>query len=128
MNKRKRLFAAWLCTLLVIPTAVSCADGNAAPTKDTAGTENQSETVKEETVDPTQAALNNATAKLDGTDYAGYTFRIMDRSEEQDPNWETIDVWSESENGDTINDAVYQRNRLLEENLNIKITNFFLKL
>lgn len=122
MNKRKRLFAAWLCTLLVIPTAVSCADGNAAPTKDTAGTENQSETVKEETVDPTQAALNNAIAKLDGKDYAGYTFRIMDRSEEQDPNWETIDVWSESENGDTINDAVYQRNRLLEENLNIKIT------
>jgi len=122
MKKNARMLAAWLCTLLVIPTVMSCADTSAeqtdADTQDTgAATQNV-----QETLDPTQAALDAAVAKLSGVDYGGHDFRIMDRSDEQDPNWETIDVWAEAESGDTINDAVYQRNRILEENLNIKIS------
>ncbi len=120
MKKNTRLLAAWLCTLLVIPTVMSCADTTAEQTgAETQGTVTTAE--PEETVDPTQAALNAAVAKLQGNDFGGHEFRIMDRSDEFDPNWETIDVWAEAESGDTINDAVYQRNRLLEENMNIKI-------
>ena len=121
MKKNTRLLAAWLCTLLVIPTVMSCADTSAGQTgADTQKADTAAETV--ETVDPTQAALDAAIAKLSGNDFGGHEFRVMDRSEEQDPNWETIDVWAEAESGDTINDAVYQRNRILEENLNIKIS------
>jgi len=121
MKRNARALAAWLCTLLVIPTVMSCADTSASG--DSVVTDAGAQTTEAvETVDPTQAAISAALAKTEGVDYAGHEFRIMDRSEEQDPNWETVDVWAEAENGDTINDAVYQRNRLLEENLNIKIT------
>lgn len=121
MKKNTRFLAAWLCTLLVIPTVMSCADTSAEQTG--AETQNADTTAQAvETVDPTQAAIDAAVAKLQGNDFGGHEFRIMDRSDEQDPNWETIDVWAEAESGDTINDAVYQRNRLLEENLNIKIS------
>ena len=54
-------------------------------------------------------------------DYNGYVFTVMDRSAEADPNWVTVDVFSEGENADPINDAVYQRNRIIEEAFNIKI-------
>ena len=121
MKKNTRMFAAWLCTLLVIPTVMSC--GSTEPTQTDVQTQDTAaKTEAVETVDPTQAALDAAVAKMQGNDFGGHEFRIMDRSDEQDPNWETIDVWAEAESGDTINDAVYQRNRLLEENLNIKIS------
>ena len=114
--------AALLLTMLLIPAAVSCGSADNTETKDTAGVQDVTTAAPEETVDPTQAALDNAIAKLDGIDYQGYEFRIMDRSAEQDPNWETIDVWVEAETGDTIDDAVYKRNTLLEDAMNIKIT------
>ena len=119
---KNRWIAACLCTLLLIPATASCADASGVQT-DTkpVDTANVTEAVQE-TEDPTQAALNAAVAKMQGKDYGGHEFRIMDRSDEYDRNWETIDVWSEAESGDTINDAVYQRNRLLEENLNITIS------
>ncbi len=120
MKKNTKMLAAWLCTLLVIPTVMSCADTSGTQTDaQTQSTETTAAPV--ETVDPTQAALDAAIAKMQGKDFGGHEFRIMDRSDEQDPNWETVDVWAEAESGDTINDAVFQRNRILEENLNIKI-------
>ena len=121
MNKN-RWIAACLCTLLLVPTMASCGDvaGTQTDTKpvDTAAITD----AVEETVDPTKAALDAAIAKMQDMDFGGHEFRIMDRSDEHDPNWETIDVWAEAESGDTINDAVLQRNRIIEENLNIKIS------
>ncbi len=120
MKKNKRVLAAWLCTLLLVPAVASCGDaadttvGDTTPvTVDTAAA---TEAVTEA---PT---LEGAIARMEGTDFGGYEFRVMDRSEEADPNWVTIDVYSEGEDGDTINDAVYQRNRALEEGMNIKIS------
>ncbi|MBQ7983968.1 MAG: extracellular solute-binding protein, partial [Clostridia bacterium] len=75
-----------------------------------------------EALSPEQQALTEALRGLDGVDMGGYNFRIMDRNSEESVNWMTIDVWAESETGDTITDAVYQRNRYLEENMNIVIS------
>ncbi|MGM9625047.1 MAG: hypothetical protein ACI3XM_04980 [Eubacteriales bacterium] len=117
MISNKRMIAACLCTLLLIPSAASCADAGQNPIQPQDDTKALTdETVSEQSADSLQGAI----AKLDGLDFGGYAFRILDRSEE-DPNWFTIDVYAESENGDVINDAVYQRNRYLEENLNIRI-------
>ncbi|MBQ7931698.1 MAG: extracellular solute-binding protein [Clostridia bacterium] len=120
MNHAKRHLAAWLCTLLVIPAAVSCADAGTVtetPTTDTAAAD--TEVVTEAVM---EATLEGAIARMEGTDFGGYEFRVMDRSDEADPNWVTIDVWSEGEDGDTINDAVFRRNRALEEGMNIVIS------
>ena len=121
MKRNNRVLAAWLCTLLLVPAVVSCAN-----TADTA-TADTTPVTGGETAPVTEAVteaptLEGAIARMEGTDFGGYDFRVMDRSDEADPNWVTIDVWSEGETGDTINDAVYQRNRALEEGMNIVIS------
>ncbi|MBQ7931697.1 MAG: hypothetical protein IJ334_11855, partial [Clostridia bacterium] len=103
---KNRWIAACLCTLLLIPATASCADASGTQTDTTPIDTANVTDAAQETLDPTQAALDAAVAKMEGKDFGGHEFRIMDRSEEQDPNWETIDVWAEAESGDTINDAV----------------------
>ena len=120
MNNAKRRIAAWLCTLLVIPAVVSCAD-TTDPVQ-TPTTDNGFSTTEVVTEAVTEATYEGAIARMEGTDFGGYEFRVMDRSDEADPNWVTIDVWSEGETGDTINDAVYQRNEKIESRFNTKIS------
>ena len=121
MNAKLRLLAAWMCTLLVIPAVVSCGDTSGTAGEDTATVSGGDSAAVTEAV-TAEPTLEGAIAKFEGSDYGAYEFRVMDRSDEADPNWVTIDVWSEGETGDTINDAVYQRNRALEEGMNIKIS------
>lgn len=58
---------------------------------------------------------------LPAYDYNGYIFRIVDKSPKYNPYWYTRDVYAEIQNGDPVNDAVYIRNKTLEEKFNIKI-------
>lgn len=55
----------------------------------------------------------------DGTNYGGYEFRVL----VPDPGYIGVidEIYAESETGDTMNDAVYKRNRLVENMLDIKI-------
>ena len=63
MKKNTRMLAAWLCTLLVIPTVMSCADTSGQQTDaQTQSTETTAAPV--ETVDPTQAALDAALLRM----------------------------------------------------------------
>ena len=54
-------------------------------------------------------------------DCGGYVFTVLDRDGYLGLHWITIDMFAESENGEPINDAVFRRNRLLEEKFNISI-------
>ncbi|MGM9624420.1 MAG: hypothetical protein ACI3XM_01810 [Eubacteriales bacterium] len=62
---------------------------------------------------------------INGLDYGGYTFKIVSYDNESVNNWSGIpnDIFSESENGDLLNDTVYKRNLAVENALNIDITN-----
>ncbi len=122
MKKHTLKTAALLCTLLLVPAVVACGQGDTGATAETTADPVQTTAAPAETEDPTAMALDAAIAKLNGKDYAGYDFRFLDRSAEKDPNWETIDIYAEEADGDTITDAVYQRNRLLEDKINIKIS------
>jgi len=51
------------------------------------------------------------------SDFEGYSFRILTR----DADHHLKEVQAETETGETINDAVYHRNRAIEERLNINI-------
>ena len=79
---------------------------------------------------PDQAASDttageSTTAKIlpdvPAKDYGGYTFTILGNSEAYNTHWVSHDIYAEGETGDTINDAVYDRNRTIEEKYNIKI-------
>ena len=120
---KKRQTAAWLCAALMLSAAASsCGEAALSEPKENSGSDTApvTEAVTEE-IDENANALANAIASLPAKDYGGYTFTVLDRNEVTDPNWVTIDVYSEAENGDVINDAVYQRNRILEEAFNIKV-------
>ncbi|MCL1859118.1 MAG: extracellular solute-binding protein [Oscillospiraceae bacterium] len=59
----------------------------------------------------------------DNLDFDGYKFRIFYRSAaDGDEYWAVHDIYSEAENGDAINDAVYNRNRYIEDKYNCEIT------
>ena len=78
-------------------------------------------TAAETTAPPTNEELLAATrASLPKADYEGYTFTVLDR-DESNIKWFTYDVFAENINGDPINDAVYERNSILEDLYNIKI-------
>ena len=109
---KKQTLAVLLLAAALLGT--SCGGGS-TEVKDTTPTGTDAQTTAE-----TLSPLDQTVAGLPVKDYDGYEFKIMDRSTEHAP-WETYDVYAESENGDAINDAVYQRNRVLEELYNIKI-------
>ncbi len=59
---------------------------------------------------------------LPDSDYEGYEYRILCNGPEYNVHWYAKDIDTEEENGDVINDAVYIRNRAVEELYNVKIT------
>ena len=63
--------------------------------------------------------------ELPAKDFGGYNFRVISRSYASNAHWWSLDITANEENGDPINDAVYQRNKKVEEKYNINITNNF---
>ena len=55
-------------------------------------------------------------------DFEGYNYRILSRDASY-ALWEGTDADAEEQNGDLVNDAVYIRNRIIEERYNINIIN-----
>jgi len=62
---------------------------------------------------------------LEARDFGGHDFRFLTRSLAHNPDWVGLDhrdIYAEKENGDIINDAVYIRNKKIEEKYNIIIS------
>ena len=57
----------------------------------------------------------------DDTDYNGYEFRVLVPVTYQGESGDFREVYVEEENGETLNDAVYKRNSIVENLLNVKI-------
>ena len=58
-------------------------------------------------------------------DFGGYEFVILANSKEFTPHWYSRDIYAEEQTGESINDAVYERNRAIEERFNITIKGAF---
>ena len=98
------LLAATLLTVLI-----ACAE------KPAEGGETKAPEVQE------TEAETKITANLPDLDLEGYLFSVVHW---YDPNWESrrnVDIYAESQTGDTINDAVYQRNTRLTEKYDFEI-------
>ncbi len=109
----KRSLCIILLAGILLGSTVSCSSGT-EPETDTPDTAAISEVNQEEARTPEAVAAAYA-----DRDYDGYTFRVGVRDE---LNWETFDVVAEELTGEAINDAVYNRNTILEETMNIRIT------
>ena len=113
----KRITLSVLTAALLL-SAISCAqDDSGTQTNETASdTGSNTSAVQTEQVRITVIPTN--------TDYEGHEFRILYFDNEQQHGWTGIpcDLNVDGETGDVLNDAVYIRNRTVEEALNIKIT------
>jgi len=103
-----------LLSAIITSVLVSCGEntgGNISTSSDTStpvsGTENETET--EEYISPEE---------LEILELNGYEVDILLRAGNI---WSNHDLYTESETGDVLNDAVYQKNLFLEENYGFKI-------
>lgn len=58
--------------------------------------------------------------KLPEADFEGYEFRFFTKGPAYE-EWANEDIVAEEENGEPINDAVYQRNSVIEDKYNVKL-------
>ena len=123
--KKKILFLSILTILIfaILVSLTSCAkDENSNKSDDSINSTADSNDISgDENVGEAQA--ERLYADLPDADYGGYEFRILNRGPDYNIHWWAKDIYAEEENGDTINDAVYQRNRNIENKYNISIVN-----
>ena len=123
--KKRKVLCVLLAILLFVLQTVSCGgnsggNGDGDSTKNAIADENNAdenkEAAQEETKDP------NYVSDLGENDFGGYVFHVMGRYiDQEDGSWNTFEIYAEEEDGNLINDAVYRRNRILEEKYNIEI-------
>ncbi|MHB1152558.1 MAG: type 2 periplasmic-binding domain-containing protein [Eubacteriales bacterium] len=115
-----------LCILLfiismVLSASLSCTDSEKAISNASFTAANDSAETDTAAEPDDVEKLSDVVSKLPVKDYDGYRFIILTREESASPYWFTRDVFSEGIDGEPINDAVYQRNSLLEDKYNITI-------
>jgi len=117
MNKRILALALLLSTSLL--TAISCGNGDAGTADNTASGDTTAADAAETTAAETER-VSYLSANLPEEDLGGYEFRFQQPKPIYDNAWWYID--SEGQNGEILNDAIYDRNATIEEAFNVKIT------
>ncbi len=110
-------------SLLVLIAMLLCAlpscSGDAEETTHADTTAIESETTAVETDNPYDPHLPAA-------DYDGYTMTFAVRGKESDhTNWDGTDIVVEELTGDSLNDAIYERNTYMGDTYNVQIASIF---
>ena len=118
----KKIYSIFLFALIVFGLfAISCgkegADENIGQNDAQKADENEENAAESEAA--TEKILPNVP---EDRDFGGYEFTFLGNSTAYNPYWYSKDLYVEEETGDAIQDAVYYRNRAIEEKYNIKIT------
>ncbi|MFA6948263.1 MAG: extracellular solute-binding protein [Eubacteriales bacterium] len=117
-NNAMRILAMLIASMLCAMSLASCGSGSAdTPAATTAGGANDAQTTAAETemsYDP----------GLPSKDYGGASFTILTKGVSSFNEWGETSIYTENENGDVVNDAIFQRNRSVEEKYNIKIAQY----
>ena len=107
--KRTSVFLFLIAAMLL---NISCGDTANTDAGDVT-TESSSETVTE-TTDPISSALPER-------DFDGYEFKILTTDEVGSVRY-SYEIYAETLNGEAMNDAVFERNQLVEDEFNVVIT------
>nr|MBQ4317597.1 hypothetical protein [Clostridia bacterium] len=111
--KLKRITAALLCVLMLGSVLASCSDSGNTDAQTTAA-----DAADKEITTATESRREHTPDSLPGDlNFNGAEVNILSRSE--DPYGYEMGV--EEENGDIVNDTIYQRNLTVEDRLNVKI-------
>lgn len=107
---------SFLLALLLSANIVSCGTGTQHGAN-TSGSDDVT-TEPESTTEPVDPA---SVLELPDSDFKGREFRVLG-NEGSYPQWNNFEIYAESENGDVVNDAVFRRNRAVEDRYNVKVT------
>ncbi len=122
MKLKKRL-CLLLALLMLAPTVVSCSDGADSGNGDTPTPSDLSDVSSDgatdaETEEETEISRENYPDTLpDGLDFGGATVNIHSRGDDQS----YLEIGIEEMTGEPVNDAIYERNSMVEERLNVTL-------
>ena len=108
--KKTRFISALLALLMVIAPLASCATGD-----------EPDETKEKQTVGDTAEGETEIADDLPALDYGDEEFSIISRDME---GWTRGEISVEGLKGDPVNDIIYERNKAVEQRLNIKLTSY----
>ncbi len=119
MKQTKRTLCLLLSILAAAPTFVACGQTDAGTEKTTTPVEKAETTAAvTEEADP-RAEYASVAPPIE--DLGGYAYR-MAVLKDQETIFKQVEYYAEEENGDTLNDAIFNRNRTVEENYNVNIS------
>jgi len=127
--KKTKIIALFLMVFIVFILTLGCGGGGSKNADNAVSTNSDANgTTAAATSDEAVKSTNSIEDKpaydeLPVKDLNGYNFRIISRSQQANAHWYNIDIGAEAENGDPINDAVFQRNKTIEDKYNITIVN-----
>ena len=129
IKKNKKIVTALMLILTVIiitPAFIMSCQNSPAEQSGQNGAQNNpansGESGDGKTADGTNNAASILPEWLPARDFGGYEFRILTR----DTPHHSMYIDSEEVNGEPINDAVYNRNRIIEDAYNIKIKSIWI--
>ena len=111
----KRAAGLILSAVTAFSVMSSCGEAQDAPAAGTAAAVTEAAPGETAEAESTREPLD-----VPAADYGGYEFRVLARLD--DIYWVTEDVWTETQNGEPVNDAVYRRNSRISEKLGVNIT------
>nr|MBQ4318374.1 hypothetical protein [Clostridia bacterium] len=118
----KKLLAAILIAAMALPMFAACSSDN-GNTADTTTAGETTAAVQGDT-EPT-AAETEAKFPHEAKDFGGKRFKIIVDYDGNTANpVDYTDLAVESENGDVLNDAVYERNAFIEDTFNVKLESY----
>ena len=118
----KRWAALLLAILIVLPTIVAC--GTNSPTETTTAATTTAATSTEATTTVPEETEFKAVANVPAdANYAGHTFTFLIGGNTENDR-EKNDFFAETMTGEALNDAIYNRNLMIEEKFGIKIETF----
>jgi len=122
MNKNFKTISIFITLILIAVLAASCGGGK---DNTSSGGDNKNPDAGQIRDD---SGVGEATEEqrilpdLPEADFNGHVFKILTFGVQGSYEWEQVDLTADEENsGDTINDAVYKRNKIVEEKFNITV-------
>lgn len=112
--KRKILSAVLLMSLIL---SASC---GSKPTETNTDKQTSADATSVDTTSADETTEARIEPILPDTRWDGYQFRVLTKGQTSS-HWSSRDIAAESENGDTINDAVYKRNMKIYERFGVEM-------
>ena len=119
----KRTLSIFLAAMMLLPTLAACSNGSTPVGNDTTAATINNDTVAPAETEPAETKFDPFAAFPEDLSYAGRTFTIHNGN--TGTSWYTrVSVVSEEQTGEVINDAIYTRQRKVEDRFGVEIIEF----